>query len=89
MKITKNKNGKIAESKIISNYSDHYCIVKTLRLNKEIITEFSIYKKINDKENQLLIPGKFNYIVHKQARLTNDNLIELHNQAINSNLVEF
>ena len=89
MKITKNKNGKIAESKIESNYSDHYCIVKTLRLNKEIITEFSIYQKINDRENQLLIPGKFNYIVHEQKRLTNDNLAELHNQAINSNLVEF
>jgi hypothetical protein len=88
MEILKTRGGKIAKSKIVAGYSNLYHLITTKRINKEIRTEFALYR--SGKWIDILITaGKFNYILHEETRLTDNKLTKLHNEAIKTGLIAF
>jgi hypothetical protein len=88
MEILKTRSGKIAKSKIVAGYSNLYYLITTKRINKEIRTEFALYR-FNEWIDILIMAGKFNYILHEETRLTNNKLTKLHNEAIKTGLTAF
>ncbi len=88
MEILKTRGGKIAKSKIVAGYSNLYHLITTKRINKEIRTEFALYR-FSEWIDILIMAGKFNYILHEETRLTDNKLTKLHNEAIKTGLIAF